>query len=120
MFLGTTKQAEHQNVLFHNQFNHDAQLVTALCEHLLEGLCLSNRAREAVEDDALACGLSVVRLGKNLNHEVIGNELAFRDIALSYFAQLCSVLDFGTQHVACADVTHAVPCYNLVAVGALA
>ena len=94
--------------------------MSTLFEHLFQGFCLSDGARESVEDDAFACWLSVVGLGKNLYHKVVGDKLTVGDISLGYLAQFCSVLDFGTQHVARADVPHAIPVYNLVAVGALA
>ena len=118
LFLGTAKQTEHEDVLFDDEFYHHAQFVSALCKHFLQCLCLSDSAGEAVEDDTLACGLSVVGLSQDVYHEFIGDELAVGNIALSHFAQFCSVLDFGTQHVARTDVSHAITFYDCIAVSA--
>ena len=92
----------------------------ALCEHLLQSLGLGNGAGETVKDDTLSGRHLVVGVSQDVYHQGVGQELAVVDVTLGGLAQLSTCLNLGTEHIAGADVAHAVTLYNLITVGTLA
>ena len=75
--------------------------MAALCEHGLQSLCLRDGAGESIEYHALVLlAEAVIHAGENVYHKLVGDELAVVDVAFGSLAKLCTVLDFGTQHVA--------------------
>ena len=95
--------------------------MSALCEHLLQGLCLRYGAGESVEYHALMLlAEAVVHACEDAYHKLIGYELAVVDVSLGGLAQLGAVLYLGTQHVARGDMVEPVLLDHQIALCALA
>ena len=119
--LATLYETCHKLVLRNVKLNHCCYLVSALCKHLLESLCLRDCTGKSVEDNALVLlAEAVVYACEDINHKLIGDKLAVVNKSLGCLAKLCSVLDFVAEHVTSRDMVEAILLDHKVALGALA
>ena len=118
--LTTQDQTAHQLVLGHIELDHRSHLVATLVEHLLQGLCLWNRAGEAVEDHTLVLTTeTVVNAGQNADHQVVGDQLTVINILLGCLTQFGTLTDLITEHIARRDMVKTILLNQLVALRAL-
>ena len=119
--LPTEHQTLHQLFLGDIKLNHGCHLVPTLRQHLLQCLGLGNRAGKAVEDDALVLlAETVVDAGKDVNHQLIGNELSLVDISLGRLAKFRPVLNLTAQHIPRGDMPETILSNHLIALRAFA
>ncbi len=122
----THLSAFHQSV---NKFllgNLKTCLLYTACASFLEqclesfGLCYG--AGKSIEDHAILCLLFVVinHFCKNVDHELIGDELPLIDESFGCLAKLGTALDVVAQHVASRNVKQLVVFNQFLALGALA
>ena len=69
-------------------------------EHVVQGLGLVDRAREAVEDEPLVAVRCVDPVRDDANHDFIRNELALVHDRLGLLPDFGAWRDGGAQHVA--------------------
>ena len=119
--LATQQEALHQLVLGDIELNHRCHLVAAFREHLLQGLGLRDGAGEAIEDDALVLASEgIIDGSQDVNHQLIGDELALVDEALGCLTKFRAVLDLVAEHIARGDMTETVFLNHHVALRSLA
>ena len=101
LHLRPVQQAVDQLGFGHVEGDHEVDLVALVRQHVVERLGLADRARKAVEEDALA-GL---RLGQaaadDVDDELIGNQVAGRHDPAGLLADRRSAGDLRTQDVPC-------------------
>lgn len=119
--LSTENQTVHQLVLGNEEFNHGSHVMTAISQHLLQCFSLRDSTWETVEDNPLMLlAEAVVNAGKNINHQLIRNELTIIYVSLGCFTQSRTVLDFVTEDIPRRDVTETILPDHLVTLGTFA
>ncbi len=108
-FLATVEHAAHEFVLLHFEADDGVNARATLGKHFLQGLSLVDCAGKAVKDDALLheFGIGVENVLEHTDHEVVGNELSFRDVAVGDFAKLGAAGNVVAEDFACRDVMEA-------------
>src|SRR6266508_1216563 len=91
--------ALEQDALVHLELDDRVELEALLLEHAIKRVRLRHRAREAIEDEAVARIGLVDALGDDRYHHVVGHELAARHHLLGAQPNRGARLDRGAQHV---------------------
>lgn len=83
---------------------------------------LGDGAGEAVKDNTFLKNFGVILedIGKELDNEVVGNQLAFRDILVGNDAKLCATGDVVAEHLTGRDMVQAITLDHLLALSAFA
>ena len=96
--------AQDQLLVGRVEHEHVVQLLAALGEHAGEAFRLRDRARKSIEQEpALGVGLAET-IGDEIQHDLIGDELALVDELFRARAERRVRLDGCSQHVAGGDV----------------
>ena len=95
--------------------------MSTLSKHLLQGLSLWYGTGESVEyHSCMLLAERVVYAGKNINHQLVRDQLTLVDKLLGSLTQFGIVLNLITEHVACGDMSQSVLLDHLVALRTLA
>ena len=93
-------QTLHQFLFGDVKFNHCRYFVSALSQHLLQSFGLRNGTWEAIEDNALVFfAEAIINTGKDINHQLVRNQLAVINISLGSLAKFCPFPDLITKHI---------------------
>ena len=104
LFLGAPMQALERDLVGDLKLEDDRQRAADLGQHRVERLRLGHRAREAVEDEPVLGVLGLEPLPDQLDHQVVGDELAALEDRLHAAPELAAFGDRVPQHVAGRDV----------------
>ena len=78
--------------------------ISQFCKSLIQNLCLRNCTRESIKYISILAVIICYSVKKNLNSQLIRNELSLVHIFLSLHTKLCTALDIGSENVTCRDV----------------
>ena len=112
--VGTTAALAAQQDALYQLFggnlhkDHHVDFQVALSENLVERLSLQGSAGEAVEDVAVGVAMAIDVIGHDVDHELIGSQLATRDVSLHTLAKFGLGVDFATNNRTCRDVIHVI------------
>ena len=98
-------EPRRRDLVGHAQQDHRVERLADLVEHRVERLGLRERAREPVEDERVLVGQP---LADEVDHEVVGDEVAALEDRANLAAELGAVRDRGAQDVAGRDVRRVV------------